>query len=198
MNVAGAVSHRLRENGIDQADDRRLGVLVDDVLGALEVVGQASHLFKIEVLDDFGGGLRPGGFVETVEDVEHLAFGAQDGLYRCVQELAHVVEREQIVGVAHRHQDGPVFVPYRNELVLTGEGQRDLHHQGRVEFALGQFLPEGQAEMLRLGLQEFVLVDQTLLQQRLFEGEAFLGTEVFGLRQLVRRQRGCMVKRFNE
>ncbi len=61
VDVAGAVLHRLEEQRVDQPDDRRLVVGVEQVAGLLELGGDQIEALFVEVVHQLGGASRTPG-----------------------------------------------------------------------------------------------------------------------------------------
>ena len=140
VDVAGAVAHRLRQDQVDELDDGRLGLVIQDILRPFEVVCQAAQRLVVQILNDLVGRLRAG-VVEAVQGADDFALAAENWLHRGFEEQADVVERLQIQRPADGHQRGAVLHADRHQPVLPRERQRHAVHQRHVELRIGQLPP---------------------------------------------------------
>ena len=90
--------------------------------------------------------------VEAIERSNNFAFEAEHGLDRHFEYRTHIIDWLDIERVVDGHEHRICIEPDGHELVLAGKRQRDLTHQHRIELAVGQRLPEGDAQLLTLRL----------------------------------------------
>ena len=91
VDVTGAVAHRLRENQIDQLDDRCLSIVVENILWPFQLMGQATQSLRVQILDHLGCRKRPG-LVQTIQCPDDFPLWTQDGLDRRLEQHTDVVQ----------------------------------------------------------------------------------------------------------
>ena len=158
VDVGRAVGDGLRDQQVDELDDRRV---LDDLADVREVVA---------VVELVGGLLRHRvdfavEAVEAVDRVLQLTRGRDDGEDVRAGERADVVDREHVRRVAHRDDEPAVVVPAdRQRLVLAGEVLGDEAGDRRVDRALGE-VDELEADLLGERADEVGLGDVAELDQ---------------------------------
>ena len=124
VDIARPLVHRVRDERVDELDDRRVlahaprrARIVVHLLDDLEVL--------LHVLHDFGE--RVGGFVEAVDGALDRRLGRDDGTHLEPRDELDVVDREDVVGIRHRHgEDAPLALD-GHDLELRGDlGRNEL------------------------------------------------------------------------
>ena len=57
MDITGAIAYRLRENQVDELDNGRLSIVIQNILRSFQIMGQAAQRLRVQVLNNLGSGL---------------------------------------------------------------------------------------------------------------------------------------------
>ncbi len=192
VNVAGAVLDRLREHPIDELDDRRGVVGLEQVLG---LGGQLAchHVEAILVEIDhqlFGGGIA-GLIVGAVDGLVDYFRRRDDRKNVRLEQDVQIVQRLVVGRVGDRDRNGAVGAGERQQPVLLGVVDRDLGDQRYVEAVLVDVRLEGEAILLRQGARQPLGLECTHLDQHVSEFLAGL-LALAGLVDILRRDPGTV------
>src|SRR5215470_2287661 len=113
MDITGAVAYRLREDQINELDDGRLSIVIQDILRPFQVMCQATQRLGIQILNNLGRGLCPG-VIEAIQGSNNFPLWTQDGLDRRLEERADVVEWLEIECLTHGDQDDALLLADRH------------------------------------------------------------------------------------
>jgi hypothetical protein len=167
VDVRGPAGDGPPDDGLDEADDGRLGHRVlDQLLGAGEVVGLLGG--GLQGLGHLG--LRAGSPVEGGVELGGVDEGDDD---LAPEQRAQVVEGEHVRRVGHGHHDPLVLVGDGEGPVPAGHGQRDrLGHRPVHREVLE--VDEADPGLAGQGAQQVHGADQALVQEDLPEPLAHL------------------------
>ena len=185
VDVGGAVTDRLGDQGVDELDDRR----VVQRVGGLEVVEVLilSHQVPGEVVDAV-----PAQGGELVQHRHDVAAGGHDRHHVGVADGADVVQRDDVGRVAHRDLQPPLVVePEREDAVAPRHvvGQEAGRHV--VDVLLAQ-LDELKAQVLGERRDEAGLGEQPHLDQDATERPAGALLLLAGPGQVLRRDEALL------
>src|SRR5579883_3062915 len=166
MNVAGAILHRLRQQSVDQLDNRRGVVGFEQVLGLLRQLA-GHHVEPLFAQVDHqvmgrAGGLIVGAIDGLVDDFG----GRDDGLNRLSEQKAQIVERLEVSGVCNRNCDAMAVGAKGQQRVLFGVVYRDFKNQVGVEGMLVDMGLKRQAILLGQSAGQALRLQRAHLDQR--------------------------------
>ena len=122
VDVGGAVAQRLREQRVDQADQRRIVLAFEQILDPGNVLQQPR---QVEVLREVvGKGRRAGigGIVEARNQLVELVGADAPRLQGHAQRAAHLGQRARVGAVAHRHLRQAIAEAGDDDAFGLGEG----------------------------------------------------------------------------
>ena len=202
VDVAGPGAHGLREDHVDQPDERGLAAVLQQVLHRVFV----EFVDRIDRIAEHvrNAPFRAGGLAEDpVDDVRDVVFAGKHGPFKAFAEQHPQLLCEKPAGrVADRQRKFAVLVADGHHLLFSEPRQRDLADAFGVRGPTGTFLvhegcePQftGHGMARRRGFQILVFVDALRLVQRPFEREAqSLRVSCAGLQYL-----GIEVKAFQQ
>jgi hypothetical protein len=91
VDITGAVAHRLGENQIDELDDGRLSVMIQNILRPFQVMRQATQRLIVQILNHLRRGLRSN-VVQAIERPDDFPLRAQNWLDRCLEEHTDIIK----------------------------------------------------------------------------------------------------------
>ena len=202
VDVAGPGAHGLREDHVDQPDERGFAAVLQQVLHRVFV----EFVDRIDRIAEHvrNAPFRAGGLSENpVDDVRDVVFAGKHGVFKPFAEQHPQLLCEKPAGrVADRQRKFAVLVADGHHLLFSEPRQRNLADAFGVRGPTGTFLvhegcePQftGHGMARRRGFQILVFVDALRLVQRPFEREAqSLRVSCAGLQYL-----GIEVKAFQQ
>ena len=166
VDVACAVLDRLREQPIDQLDDRRGVVGIEQIerfLGQLVGDHVEPILFEIDhqVLRGRGGGLIVRAVDRLIENFERH----DHRMYRHPEQHAQVVERLVVGRVGDRDGHAKAVAAERQDAIFLGVIDRNLAEQSRVDRMLVDVRLEGQPVFLGDRARQTLRLQRTHVDQ---------------------------------
>jgi hypothetical protein len=164
VDVGGAVADGLVDEQVDELDDRR--VLEDlgqprEIRFVVGLVGRGLHDLVDLAVDA----------EEPLDGLDDLAGGGDDGPHLGARERPDVVDREDVGGVGHRHDELAVFPAHGDGLVAAGERLADEGGDRAVDGAVVE-VDELEPDLAGQGAHELGLGDRALLDEQSPEGLA--------------------------
>ena len=173
VDVAGALLDGLLQQGVDEADDRRVVIGFEEILrlgrdlarDRGEVLGGAFD----DVVDRTAAAV-----VGLVDRRHHDTAGREFGIdLGAVEEQAEVIDAGSVEGVEEDHPDVVLFaVAERKDTVVLGERDRQSTDEVEVDVADGDVLMHRKVELGAEGRQHFVLGEEAELGHRVDQATA--------------------------
>ena len=169
VNVAAAHSVAVEDEVVDLANDRRLVLVVEEVLDPLLVVGDGDDVVTDVVAIDLVA--VPGlARVGSVEEGRDLISSTEDGTNLGLEELPDLVHDVVVEGLAGRDLEGPLLVePDRDQHRVAGLVERDQVGELLRALELAQVAFVGPERLAVDHRQETLLGDPALVPQDLVE-----------------------------
>ena len=162
VDITGPLPNGLKEDGVDQSDDRGFVGRIEQVLRFVELVGQLVQAFvRCDILHHFLGACRIRNVVVgSIEPREERDSAGQDRRDWFPQQQAKIIQGDGFQRIGRCREDGSVFVTQRQNPVSSAKGDRhpfddlvidmggvEMGNPGHVEL-LGQrfqhlFFPQG-------------------------------------------------------
>ena len=150
MHVGDAFLGGLVEHGVDEPDDRRFVVLVEDVLGRVfQLHGDVGHavVALFHVVHDLIGA-RAAVKRRVDRGVQHVNGHQQRLDAHAAKHHAQIVQRVQRQRIGHRDFQDAVNLADRQHLSLAGIAHRDVGDQRRIERRVVDLLLHREAKLL--------------------------------------------------
>ncbi len=111
MDVARSLPDRLKEDGIDQPDDRSFIGRIEQILRFIQLMRQLVEILaRGNVLHDLLCAGRAGNLVVgPIEAIHQRHRAGEHRFHRHTQEQPQIVERRGFQRIGRGHHDGPVF-----------------------------------------------------------------------------------------
>ncbi len=122
VDVGGAVAQRLREQRIDQADDRRIVLAFEQILDLGNFLQQPRQIQVLRQIVGQRGRAGVGAVVQRGDQLVELLGADAARVQRHAERAAHFGERPRVRAVAHRHLGQLAVQRGDDDAVGLGEG----------------------------------------------------------------------------
>lgn len=186
VDVTGALTDGLKEDRVDQPDDRRFIGGIQQILRLIQFMCDLAQILTgRNVLHDLFGSCGTRGLVVGPIEARHQRHRrSQDGFDRHAEEQAQVVKGRGLQGIRGGDDDRSVIDFHGQHPVAAREMNRHFLDQFMIDLRHVEMRQPGHLELHRERLKQQILFDGPDLEQRLAKASALGLLEVQGLEQL--------------